>query len=65
MEHELDLIGYMEGTLNQGEKEEIETHLKECIDCKQEYPHLLKMESLFQAILRHQPDFFVLIQTNS
>lgn len=56
MTHDIDLIGYLDGSLPGAEKDKIQSHLKTCTECSKQYKLLQKSELLFASIYRSQPE---------
>ena len=57
MEHDIDLTGYIDGSLSRTERDKIAEHLKTCHECRVHLENLQKSFDLFSRVLNWQPDF--------
>jgi hypothetical protein len=56
--HDLDLIGYLEKSISEKERERIEEHIKGCQECHEELTQLERSEALFGKVMARYPDIF-------
>ncbi len=53
--NEIDFTGYIDGTLDEKETEEIKAHLKNCLQCREMHRLLLSCDNLMEFAVRHDP----------
>ena len=58
MEHDINLIGYIDGDLPETEIKDIREHLKTCTDCREKFEDLKKSIQLFSTVFEKQPGSF-------
>jgi len=57
MEHDIDLVGYLEGVLSREEANKIQTHLENCPECSREFDFLKKSDRLFKSVYQKKTSF--------
>ncbi len=55
MDHKIDFIGYIDGTLDDDETEEIKAHLKNCLQCREMHRLLLSCDDIVDFAARNDP----------